>query len=223
MGVVCRNRVNNEEVWEVVFLVVHSLVLRKRMKLAYLNNSTCYLLGRKVVANKGLSSQSYGFSSGHVWMWELDYKDSWAPKSWCFGTVVLEKTLESPFGCKEIQPVHPKGYPFWMFIGRTDVEAETPIIWAPDVKSWLIGKDPDDGRDWGQEEKGTTEDEMVGWHHQLDGHGFWWTPGVVDGQGGLACSLRLRHDWVTELNWLWKAIHLSIMLLIHGVARIMLD
>ena len=118
-------------------------------------------------ANKGLSSQSYGFSSCHVWMWELHYKESWAPKNWCFWTVVLEKTLESPLGCKEIQPVHPKGDQSWVFIGRTDVEAETLILWPPDVKSWLTGKDPDAGKDWRQEEKGTTEDKTVGWHCDL--------------------------------------------------------
>ena len=126
---------------------------------------------RHYFVHKGPSSQGYGFSSGHVWMWELDSKESWAPKNWCFWTVVLEKTLESPLDCKEIQPVHPKGDQFWVFTGRTDVVAETSILWPPDAKSWLIGKDPDAGKDWGQE-KGTTEDEMVGWHHQLNGHGF---------------------------------------------------
>ena len=117
---------------------------------------------RHYFANKGLSSQGSGFSSGHVWMWELDYKESWAQKNWCFWTMVLEKTLESPLDCKEIQPVHPKGDQSWVFIGRTDAEAETLILWPPDVKSWLIWKDPDSGKDWGQEEKGTTENEMVG-------------------------------------------------------------
>ena len=117
---------------------------------------------RHYFANKGPSSKGYGFSSGHVWTWELDYKESWAQKNWCFWTVVLKKTLESPLDCKEIQPVHPKGDQSWVFIGRTDVEAETPIFWPPDVKNWLIGKDPDVGKDWGQEEKGMTEDEMVG-------------------------------------------------------------
>ena len=107
----------------------------------------------------------------HVWMWELDYKKSWVLKNWCFWTVVLEKTLESPLDCKEIQSVHPKGDQSWIFIGRTDDEAETPILWPPDAKSWLIGKDPDAGKDWGQE-KGTIEDEMVGWHHRLNGHKF---------------------------------------------------
>ena len=117
---------------------------------------------RRYFANKGLSSQGYGFSSGHVCMWELDYKESWAPKNWCFWTVVLEKTLESSLDCKEIQPVHPKGDQSWIFIGRTDAEAETLILRPPDVKNWLIGKYPDAGKDWRQEEKGMTEDEMVG-------------------------------------------------------------
>ena len=137
------------------------------------------LLGRKTMTNldsiyyfayKGLSSQSYGFSSSHVWMWELYYKVSWTLKNWCFWTVVLEKTLESPLDYKEIQPVHLKGNQYWIFIGRTDAEAETPIIWPPDTKNWLIGKDPDAGKDWRWKEKGMTEDEMVGWHHQLNGY-----------------------------------------------------
>ena len=128
---------------------------------------------RHYFANKGLSSQWYGFSTGHLWMWELDYKESWALKNWCFWTVlVLEKTLESPLDCKEIQPVHPKGDQFWVFTGRTDVVAKTPILWPPDAKSLFIWKDPDAGKDWRQEEKGTIEDEMVGWHHQLNGHEF---------------------------------------------------
>ena len=127
---------------------------------------------RHYFVNKGPSSQGYGFSSSHVWMRELDYKESWAPKNWCFWTVVLEKTLESPLDCKEIQPLHSKGDQPWVFIGRTDVEAETAILWLPDLKSWLIWKDPDAGKDWGQEEKGMTEDEMVGWHHRLNGHGL---------------------------------------------------
>ena len=127
---------------------------------------------RQYFANKGPSSQSYGLSSSHVWMWELDYKESWVLKNWCFQTVGLEKTLESPLDSKEIPPVHPKGNQSWIFIERTDAEAETPILWPPDVKSWLIGKDPDAGKYWSQEEKGMTEDEMVGWHHQLDGHEF---------------------------------------------------
>ena len=139
------------------------------------------LLGRKAMTNldirhyfadEDLSSQSYGFSSSHVQMWELDYKESWAPKNWCSWTVVLEKSLESPLDCKEIQPVHPKGNQSWIFIGRTDFEAETPIIWPPDVKNWLIGKDSDTGKDWRQKEKGMTEDEMVGWDHWLNGHEF---------------------------------------------------
>ena len=127
---------------------------------------------RNYFANKGLSSQGYGFSSSHVWMWELDYNESSVPKKWCFWTVVLEETLESPLDCREIQPVHPKGSQSWIFIGRTDAEAETPILWPPDVKNWPIGNDPDTGKDWRQEEKGMTEDEMVGWHHQLTGPEF---------------------------------------------------
>ena len=144
----------------------------------------CLLLGRKAMtnldnifkkqrhysANKGPSSQSYGFSSHHVWMWELDYKESWAPKNWCFWTVVLEKTLESPLDSKEIELVNPKGNQSWIFIGRIDAEAETLILWPPDAKNRLIGKDPDAGKDWRQEEKGMSEDEMVGWHHRLNGH-----------------------------------------------------
>ena len=114
----------------------------------------------------------YGFSSSHEWMWELDSKESWVQKNWCFWTVVLGETLESPLDCKEIQPVHPKTDQSWVFTGRTDVEAETPILWPPDAMSWLLWKHPDTGKDWGQEEKGTTEDEMVGWHHQINGQGF---------------------------------------------------
>ena len=155
-------------------------------------------------ANKGPSSQSYGFSSGHVWMWELDHKESWAPKNWCFWTVVLEKTLESPLDCKEIKPVHPKGNQSWVFIGRTDAEAETPILWPPDAKNQLTGKDHDSGKDWRREEKGTTEDEMVGWHHRLDGHESEQTSGDGDGQGSLACCSpwgRKESDTTERLNW----------------------
>ena len=136
-------------------------------------------------------------------MWELDSEESWAQKNRCFWTVVLEKTLENPFNCKEIQLVHPKGDQSWVFIGRTDVEAETLILWPPNVKSWLIGKDPDAGKDWGQAEKGMTEDEMVGWHHRLNGHGFGLTAGVGDGQKGLVCcgSWGRKESDTTELNW----------------------
>ena len=160
---------------------------------------------RHYFTKKGPSSQSYGFSSSHVWMWELDHKESWAPKNWCFWTVVLEKILESPLDCKEIQPVHPKGDQAWIFIGRADAEA--PILWPPDAKNWLIGKDPDAGKDWRQGEKGTTEDEMVGWHHQLSGHEFEQAPGVGDGQGSLEyCSPWgcKESDMTEKLNWLSK-------------------
>ena len=127
---------------------------------------------RHYFANKSLSSQSYGSSSSHVWMWELDYKESWVLNNRCFWTVVLEKTLESPLDCKESQPVNPKGNHSWVFTGTTDAEAETPVLWPPDSKNWLIWKDPDAGKDWRWEEKGTTEDELVGWHQRLDGHEF---------------------------------------------------
>ena len=127
---------------------------------------------RHYFANKGRSSQSYGFPSSHVWMWELDYKESRVPKNWPFCTVVLEKTFESPLDCKEIQPIHPKGNQSWIFIESTDAEAETPILWPPDAQSWLTGKVPDAGKEWRQVEKGLTEDEMVGWNNWLDGHKF---------------------------------------------------
>ena len=141
----------------------------------------------------------------HVWMWELDYKESWAPKNWCLWTVVLEKTLESPLDSKEIQPVHPKGNQSWIFIGRTHAEVETPILWPPDVKNWLIGKDPAAGKDWRREGKGIIEDEMVGmasptqWTWVWVSSGSWWwtgKPGVLQSMG----SQRVGHNWVTELN-----------------------
>ena len=154
--------------------------------------------------NKGPSSQGYGFSSGHVWMWDLDYKVSWALKNWCFWTVVLEKTLESPSDCKEIQLVHPKGDQSWVFIGRTDAEAETPILWPPDAKSWLIWKDPNAGKDWGRRRRGLQR--MRWWMASPT----WWTWVWVKlreleiGRPGVLWSMeqqRVGHDWATELNW----------------------
>ena len=168
---------------------------------------------RHYSANKGLCGQGYGFSSGHVWMWQLDYKESWAPKNWCFWSVVLEKTLESPLDCKEIQPVHPEGDQSWVFVGRTDAKAETAILWPPDAKSWLIGKEPDARRDCWQEVKGMTQDEMAEWHHWLNGHEFEWTLGVGDGHGGLACcdSWCCKESETTEqLNWTEDASELSL-------------
>ena len=145
-------------------------------------------------------------------MWELDHKESWVPKNWCFWTVVLEKPPESPLDCKEIEPVNPRGNQSWIFIGMTDIEAETPILRPPDVKNWLIGKDSDVGKDWREEEKGMTEDEIVGWHHQLDGRKFEQALGIGEGQGNLACwspwGCKVGHDWATELNWeyiMWNA------------------
>ena len=137
---------------------------------------------RHYFADEGPSSQSYGFSSSHVWLWELDYKENWSQKNWCFWTMVLEKTLESPLDSKEIKPANPKGNQSWIFIGRTDAEVEAPILWPPDPKSRFTGKDPDAGKDWGQNEKGVTEDEMVGCHHWLSGHKFEQTLGNSEGQ-----------------------------------------
>ena len=148
------------------------------------------------------TSQNYGFSNSHVQMWELDHKEGWALKNWCFWMVVLEKTLESPLDCEEIQPVHSKGNQSWVFIERTDAEAEAPILWPPDVKNWLIGRDPDAGQDWRWEEKEATEDEMVGWHRRLNGHEFEQTPGDSEGREGLACcgTQGLKESDMTE--WL---------------------
>ena len=157
---------------------------------------------RHSFANKGPCSQGYGFSSSHVWMWELEHKESWAPKNWYLRTVVLEKTLENPLDCKEIKQVNPKGNQSWIFM-ETDAETEIPILWPPDAKNWLIGKDPDAGKDWRQE-KGATEDEMVGWHHLLDGHEFEQAPGIGDGQGSLVCYSpqgRKEPDMTEQLNW----------------------
>ena len=184
------------------------------------------LLGRKAMtsldtilksrdfANKGLSNQRYRFSNSHVWIWELDYKESWALKNWWFWTVVLEKMLESPLDCKEIQLVHSKGDQSWIFIGRIDAEAETSVLWPLDAKHWLIGKDPDTGKDLRQEEKGMTGDAMVGWHHRLNFYEVEKSLGVGDGQGSLACCSPWGHkelNMTERLNWTeqnWK-IHIG--------------
>ena len=176
----------------------HEIKILASWKKRYDKPRQCIKKQRYHFANSQSYSQSYGFSSSHVWMWELDHKEDWAPKNWCFWTIVLKKTLESPLDCKEIQPVPPEGDQSRVFIGRTDVEAEAPILWPPDVKSWLIRKDPDAGKDWGLEEKGTTEDEMVGWHHWLNGHGFGWTLAVGDGQGGLVCCVWFMESWLSD-------------------------
>ena len=141
---------------------------------------------RQYLIDKCPSSQSYGFSSSNVWIWELDYKENWVPKNWCFWTVLLEN-LQSPLDCKEIKSVNPKGNQSWIFIGRTDAEAEAPILWPPDAKNRLIRKGLDTGKDWRWQEKGATEDEMAGWHHCLNGHEFEQTRGGSEGQGSLAC------------------------------------
>ena len=177
----------------------------------------CLLLGRKVMTNLDSILQSREitlptkahlvkavvFSSSHVWMWELDYKESWVLKNWCFWAAVLEKTLESPLDSKKIQPVHPKGNQSWIFIGRNDDKAETPILWPLEEKNWLIWKGSDAEKDSRWEEKGTTEDEIIRWHHWLKGvwvsyASCWWTrrPGMLQSMG----SQRVRYDWATELN-----------------------
>ena len=181
--------------------IKRSLLLRRKAMI----NLDSILKSRDInFSNKGPFSQSYGFSSSHVWMWELDYKESWMPKKWCFWTVVLEKTLEILLDCKEIKPVNSKGNQSWMFFGRIDAEAEAPILWPPAAKNRLIWKDSDSGKGWRQEEKGTTEDEMVGWHHQLHGHEFEQVLGVGDGQGSLVCCSPWgpKESVMTEqLNW----------------------
>ena len=161
---------------------------------------------RHYFTNKGPSSQSYDFSSSRVWMWELDYKERWVSKNWCFWTVVLEKTVENPLDCKAIKPVHPKGNQLWIFVGRTDAKAETPTLWPPDVKNWLVVKDPDAGKDWRQEEKGTTEDGWMAsptqWTWVWASSGRWWRtgkPGVLQSMG----SQRVGHncDWTTTTKY----------------------
>jgi len=161
-------------------------------------------LDRVILPTKVKHSQSYGFFSSHIWMWELGHKEGWALKNFCFRTVVMKKTLESALDSKEIKPVNPKGNQRWIFIGRIDDEAEAPILWPPDSKGWLIGKDPDAGNSWGQEEKGTTEDEMAGWHHWFNGHEFEQTQGDSEGQEafyaaaqGIAKSQTQLSNWTT--------------------------
>jgi len=158
---------------------------------------------RHYFGNKGPYTQSYHFCSSHIWMWELDYKESWTLKNWWFWTVVLEENLQSTLGCKKIKPVNPKLNQSWIFIGKMDAEAETLILWPPDGKKWLIGKDPDAGKNWKQEEKGITEDEMIGWHHQLDEHEFEQAPGDGYGQGSLMCCSpwgRKESEMTEQLN-----------------------
>ena len=178
-------------------------------------------LDRHYFANKGLSNQSYGFSGSPVWMREMNHKERWAPRNWCFWTVVLEETLESPLDCK-IKPLNHKGNKSWIFTGRTDAEAEAeaPILWPLDVKNWLTGKDHDAGKDLRQEEKGTKKEEMIGWHHWLNGHEFEQAPGLGDEQGGLACcspwgckGLDTTGHW-TELKHLAQYVMHSLIVVI---------
>ena len=176
-------------------------------KKSYDQSRQCIKKQRHHFASKGQYSQSDGFSNSHVRMWELNHKENWAPKNWCFQTVVLEKTLESPLDCKEIKPVNPKGNQPWIFTGSTDAEAEAPIVWPPNTKSQLTRKDPDPEKDEGQEEKAATEDEMVGWHHWLNGHEFEWIQGDSEGQGSLHAAVRgvtksriQLSDWTTMIS-----------------------
>ena len=188
-------------------------------KKSYDKPRQCIKKQRHYFANKGLPSQSYGFSSSYVWMWELDHKESWVMKNRCFWTVALEKTLESSLDSTENKPVHPKGNQSWIFIGGTDAEAEALILWLPDEKSQLLGKDPDAGKDWKQEEKEMTENEMVGWYHWLNGHEFEQTLGDGEGQGSLACCIpwgckeTCLSNWTTTiyckiatLEWGWDKV-----------------
>ena len=170
-------------------------------KKSYDKSRECIRKQRHYFDNKCPSSQSCGFSSSHVWMWELDHKEGWAPKNWCFWTVVLEKTLEGPLDCKEIKPVNPKGNQFWIYIGRTDAEAEAPILWPPDEKSWLIRKDLDAGKDWRQNEKGTWEDAMVRWHHWLNGHEFEQIQGDVKGREAWCVAIHGVAKSQTQLSY----------------------
>ena len=168
---------------------------------------------RQYFTNKGLYSQGYGFSCGHVWMWELDYKESWTPKNWCFWTVVLEKTLESPLDCKEIKSVNLKGNQPWIFIGKNNAEAEAPILWPPDAKNGLIWKDLDAGKDWRHGEKGMAEDEIVVWHHRLNGHEFEQALGVCDGQGSLVCCSPWGHkESDTTERLIWSDVPESVLI-----------
>ena len=174
---------------------------------------------RHYFADKGPFSQKYGCSSSHVCMWELDCKESWTLKHWCFWTVVLEKTLESPLDCKEIQPVHPKGNQSWRFIGRTDAEAEATILWPPDPKNWFIGRHPNAWKDWRQE-MGTTEDEMVGWHHWFDGCEFQQAMPVGDGPGSLVCYSPWgckKLDTTEQLHWWTRKCRASVVAA-HGLS-----
>ena len=184
-----------------VSTVTVAMKLKDTWKKSYDKPGQHFKKQRHYFVNKGPYSRSYGFSSSHIRMWELDHKGGWALKNWCFQTVVLEKTLESPSESKEIKPVSPKGNQPWIFTGRTDAEAEAPTLWPPDVKSGLIGKDPDAGKDWRQEEKGVTEDEIVGWHHGFNGHEFEQTQILKD--RGACCVVvhRVTKNWTKLKDW----------------------
>ena len=170
-----------------------------------MTNLDSILKSRDISLPKRSIYSKWWFSSSHVWIWELDYKESWEWKNWCFWTVMLEKTLKSPLDFKEIKPVNPKRNQSWIVIGRTETEAETPILWPPDAKNWIIGKDPDAWKDWRQEEKGRTEDKMTGWHHGLDGHEFEQALGVGDGQG--VHEVAKSQTWLSDLSTTYEILH----------------
>ena len=173
-----------------------------------------------LLCQQSLYSPCYGFPRGHVWMWELEYKESWAQKNWCFWTVELEKTLENPLDCKEVQPVHPKGNHSWIFIGRTDAEAETTIIWPPDAKSWLIRKDPDAEKDWRQEEKMMTEDEMVEWYHWLNRHEFEQAQELVmDREAWHAADHGVAKSWIWLSEWTELNVYIHVFIRYSLTAR----
>ena len=204
--------------WKSLQMVTEAMKLKDvaPWKTSYDKPTQCIKKQRHYFTNKGPSSQSYGFSSSYVWMWELEYKESWVPNNWCFWTVVLEKTLQSPLDSKEIQPVNTKGNQSWLFTGSIDAEAETPILWPHDAKNWVTGKNPDARKDW-RWEKGITEDEMLGWHHQCDGHEFKFRELVMDREAWRAAVHELAKSQKWLSNWTEYVIHTNMCVYFPGL------